>query len=64
MNNATQQNVRLQDAVFTEALEGLFGNKDFSLQILEKFPFPLGVFSPDGALVFVNPAFREVYNIK
>ena len=62
MNNATQQNVRLQDEVFTEALEGLFGNKDFSLQILEKFP--LGVFSPDGALVFVNPAFREVYNIK
>ena len=52
------------DDVFTEAREGLFGNKDFSLQILEKFPFPIGVFSPDGTLVFVNPIFLELYNIQ
>ena len=51
-------------SVFTDAIEGLFGNKDFSLQILEKFPFPIGVFSMDGTLVFINPAFRKVYNIK
>ena len=58
MNNAAKRNVRLQDS-FPEALQGLFGNKYFCLQMLEKFPFPIGVFSPNGTLVFVNPIFLE-----
>ena len=42
----------------------LFGHKDFSLQMLEKFPFPIEVFSPDGTLIFVNPIFLKLYNIQ
>ena len=56
--------VETDSDVFTDALQGLFGNKDFSLQMLEKLPFPIGVFSAAGTLVFINPAFREVYDIQ
>ena len=52
------------DNIFAEALQGLFGNKNFSLQMLEKFPYPIWVFSADGALEYVNPIFLELYGIE
>ena len=52
------------EGIFAGTFQGLFGNKDFSLQVLEKFPFPIAVFFTDGTLVFINPAFREVYHIE
>jgi PAS domain-containing protein len=51
-------------ADYAQSLQELFGNKDFVFQMLDKFPFPIEVFSADGTLVFINRAFQGLYNIK
>jgi len=48
---------------FTQAFQSAFGNEDMLFQLVDLFPIPIEIFSPDGTTVFVNRACCEVWNV-
>lgn len=45
-------------------LPGLHGTNSLFFQLLYNFHYPIQVFSPDGTLIMVNPAFAREFRIK
>ena len=48
---------------FARSLQALNGNKELLFQIVNMFPLPVEIFSPDGTIVFANRASLEFNNI-
>ncbi|MCL2665545.1 MAG: AraC family transcriptional regulator [Defluviitaleaceae bacterium] len=44
---------------FTEQFKALAGNMELVIQLLDFFPTPIQIFSPDGTCIFINRAFKE-----
>ena len=50
--------------VFIEnAFQSAFGNEDLLFQVVDLFPLPIKIFTPDGNVAFVNRAVLEMWNI-
>ncbi len=52
-----------QKNTLADSFQSAFGNGDLLFQIVDLFPMPIEIFSPDGTTVFANRAFLEEYNI-
>lgn len=46
-----------------QSFSSLYGNEELSQRIVEYFPFPVQVFTPDGTAILTNEAFLEVFKI-
>ena len=46
----------------TESFQSLFGKKDLLSKVIECFPYPIQVYSPDGTSVLVNKAMLAEYH--
>ena len=51
------------NAAFIQSLQTLHNNKKVLFQIVEKFPIPIEIFTPDGTVTLINRACLELYNI-
>lgn len=45
------------------SFDALLHNRSFLFQVMELFPIPIEIFTPDGTSVFVNQAFLECFRI-
>lgn len=52
-----------QERFLIGSFQSAFGNEDLLFQIVDLFPMPIEIFSPDGTTVYANRAFLEEYNI-
>ncbi len=46
-----------------QMLQAIASNHDLFAKLIECLPYPAQVYTPDGTLIMVNPAFLEEYNI-
>jgi hypothetical protein len=44
-----------------QSFQSLCGNEELFIKIVEFFPFPIQVFTPDGTVIITNKAFLKVF---